>query len=447
MRVSVIGCGHVGLPTCLALAAIGHDVVGIDSDEGVVGALRSGVPTFYEPGLDQSLATALSAGKLTFTSEISGGVAGAEVAFICVGTPPRASGEANLAAVERAAREVAVHARGRVVVVEKSTVPAGTAERMRRTLLATRPDRAARFEVVSNPEFLREGSALKDALEPDRVLVGAESESAFKVMRSLYRPLIESGVRFVETDIRTAELAKHACNAFLALKISYANALARMCELSGADVVAIADVMGADARIGRAFLDAGIGYGGYCLPKDLQAFSRLAGGLGYPFPLLSEIERINLEAVEALVTKVKEAMWNLEDKRIAVFGLSFKPGTDDVRLSPAVSVAERLLDEGAEVVGCDPKALSRARAELPAIRPAADAYEAAAAADCIVVCTDWEEFRGLDMERIKSVMRTPVVVDGRNLFDPTEMTRAGFAYYPTGRPPSLPEWGRARALA
>ena len=256
----------------------------------------------------------------------SDGVPGAEVLFVCVGTPAKASGEANLVAVERAARSVAAHLTPPVAVVEKSTVPAGTAQRLRQVLLRERPDLRDGVDVVSNPEFLREGRAVEDSVRPDRLLVGAPSERGFATMRRLYEPLIRGGTRLIETDIETAELAKHACNAFLALKISYVNALARMCELAGADVTAVAEVMGSDPRIGRAFLDAGLGYGGYCFPKDLQAFERLADHLGYDFPLLREVERINEEAVSAALDKVKEAVWNLEDKRIALLGAVLQTG-------------------------------------------------------------------------------------------------------------------------
>ena len=287
--------------------------------------------------------------------------------------------------------------------------------------------------MVSNPEFLREGQAVEDALHPDRILVGARSPRGFETMRRLFEPLIRDGARLIETDMPTAELAKHACNAFLALKISFANALARLCERAGADVTAVVDVMGSDPRIGRAFLDAGLGYGGFCFPKDLQAFDHLAARLGYDFPLLREVERINAEAVEATFDKVKDALWNLEDKRIALLGLAFKPNTDDVRFSPALALAGRLLDEGATVVGYDPWAGANAKSELPGIEVASTAEDAMRQAHCMVVCTDWDEFRSLDLRRAKALLAHPIVVDGRNLFDPTRLKSEGFVYYGTGR--------------
>jgi len=351
-----------------------------------------------------------------------------------VGTPARSTGEANLIAVEKAVRAVAEHASDGLVLVQKSTVPAGTAARVEQAVRAQGMEATRRIEVVSNPEFLREGRAIEDSLDPDRILVGSASPRALKVMRKVYRPLIEQGCIYIETDVKTAELAKHASNAFLALKISFANALARICERAGADVVDVAGIMGSDPRIGRAFLDAGLGYGGFCFPKDVQAFDRLAARLGYDFPLLREIARINDEAIHAAVDKVKDALWNLEDKRVALLGLSFKPGTDDVRFSPALALARRLLSEGANVVGYDPKASSNAKEEVPALDVAPDAYEAAAGAHCVVLCTDWPEFRTLDLDLLRDTMANPLIVDGRNLFDPEAVDAAGFDYYPTGRP-------------
>jgi UDPglucose 6-dehydrogenase len=437
LKVVVIGTGHVGLVTCATLAALGHEVVGVDSDESKIASLQNGLAPFFEPGLEDLVNEQMKAGRLSFTKEAAQAVPGAEVAFICVGTPARADGEANLIAVEQAARDIARHATSSLVIVEKSTVPAGTANRVRRAILHERSDLASSIHVASNPEFLREGKAVDDSLRPDRILVGAESDFAREKMRQLYEPLLDQDFPFIETDIQTAELAKHACNAFLALKISYVNALARMCERSGADVKAVATVMGSDARIGPQFLQAGLGYGGYCFPKDILAFERLATRLGYSFPLLHEVARINGEAVDATLDKIRDALWNLEDKTVALLGLAFKPDTDDVRLSPALALARRLLDEGANVVGFDPEAQANAKSEIPELGVAPNAYECAQGAHCLVVCTDWDEFRDLDLTRIKEAMSYPVVVDGRNLFDPESMRANGFTYYPTGRPAAV----------
>jgi UDPglucose 6-dehydrogenase len=433
LQVVVLGTGHVGLVTCASLAHIGHNVIAVDSDEEKVTVLQNGAIPFHEPGLKKLVDEGVHSGRLAFSLDGSGPLAEAEIAFICVGTPARADGEANLIAVERVARTVARHATKEMIVVEKSTVPAGTAGRVRRALGDERPELAARLEVVSNPEFLREGKAVMDSLEPNRILVGAESDWAFEIMRALYAPLIERGAPFIETDIHTAELSKHACNAFLALKVSYINAIARLCERSGADVMAVADVMGSDPRIGREFLNAGLGYGGFCFPKDIQAFERLSSRLGYDFGLLHEVARINEEAIDATLEKLRDALWNLEEKRIALLGLSFKPDTDDVRLSPALALAKRLVDEGSVVVGYDPKAGSNAKTEVPELEIASDAYDAARKAHCLVLCTDWEEFKQLDLGRLKDEMVYPVVIDGRNLFDPEKMAAGGFTYYPTGR--------------
>jgi UDPglucose 6-dehydrogenase len=435
MRVAVVGTGHVGLVSCVTFASLGHEVVGTDSDAEKIEALNNGVVPFYEPGVEELLHEGIANGRVSFVDDYERAVPDANVVFICVGTPPRVSGEANLIAVEKAAREVARYAIGRTVLAEKSTVPAGTADRLRRAIKLERPD-TEDLEVVSNPEFLREGKAVQDSLDPDRILVGAESETALITMRELYKPLTDKGIPLIETNIKTAELAKHACNAFLALKISYANALSRLCERAGADVVAVTDVMGRDARIGPQFLRAGLGYGGYCFPKDLVAFERLASQLGYDFGLLNEVAKINDEAIDATAEKVKDALWNLDDKQVALLGLSFKPGTDDVRLSPALTLAKRLLAEGAQVIGYDPEARDGAKAEVPDMEVVDDAYDAVADAHCLVLATEWDEFAHLDLAKLRELMAYPVVVDARNLFDPEEMAQAGFVYYPTGRPRS-----------
>ena len=437
MKVAVIGTGHVGLVTSATLANCGHEVRATDADSQKIALLQQGRAPFREPSLEELVQREMEEGRLSFSTDLSEVMAEAEVAFICVGTPPKPDGDANLLAVESAARAVARHATRDLVVVEKSTVPVGTAGWLRETLTRERPDLS--FEVVSNPEFLREGKAVQDALEPDRILVGADSPGGFEAMQRVYRPWTVKGTLLIETDIATAELAKHACNAFLALKISYINAIAQVAERSNADVVAIADVMGSDPRIGRAFLNAGLGYGGYCFPKDLVAFDRLATRLGVDLPLLREVARINDEAVSATVEKVRTALGNLENKRIALLGLAFKPETDDVRLSPALAVAGGLLSNRATVVGYDPWAADNAKAEIPELEIVSDPYAAANGAHCLVLCTEWDEFRTLDLGRLKELMAYPLVVDGRNVFDPAEMRRAGFTYYPTGRPAIVPE--------
>jgi UDPglucose 6-dehydrogenase len=434
MRIVVIGTGHVGLVTCGSLAAIGHEVTGADSDEEKIATLTTGELPFYEPGLEELIDRTTAEGLLRFTTDATDAIEQAEVVFICVGTPPLPSGEPNLVAMERAAEHAARHAPEGAVIVEKSTVPAGTAERVRRVIARVRPSSAGSVDVASNPEFLREGHAVRDSLEPDRILVGTESEHARSVMRAVYEPLVAKGHRLIETDINTAELAKHACNAFLALKISYANALAGICERAGADVVAVADVMGSDPRIGRSFLDAGLGFGGSCFPKDLQAFERLSARLGYDFRLLSETMRINEDAIAAVVAKIQDELWNVEGKKIALLGLAFKPATDDVREAPALSLARRLIAMGARVTGHDPEAALNAKEEVPELAIAAEPLDAASDADCVVVCTEWPQYRAIDLAALRAVMAYPLVVDGRNIFDREEMRAHGFVYRPTGRP-------------
>jgi UDPglucose 6-dehydrogenase len=443
MKVAVIGVGHVGLVTCATLAHLGHEVAGIDVDADKIALLKSGHVPFYEPRLPELVAEGFEQGRLHFSDDPAEAIPGSEVVFICVGTPADAGGQANLAAVERSATAVARHASGTTVVVEKSTVPAGTAARVRETLRRERPDVA--FHVVSNPEFLREGQAVVDSLEPDRILVGADDAEGLQTMRRLYEPLTDHGHRMIETDVVTAELSKHACNAFLALKISYANALARISELVGADVEAITDVMGTDPRIGPAFLKAGLGYGGYCFPKDVAAFQSFSSKLGYPFPLLSEIARINDEAIDAAVAMVQDLVWNLAHKRVGLLGLSFKPGTDDIRLSPALALARRLIALEAEVVGYDPTAGDEAGRELSSLIVARDPYAAAEGAHVLIVATAWEEFRALDLPRLRERMARPLIVDARNFLDPTEVAAAGFEYHALGRPSVAAGRPRTRA--
>jgi UDPglucose 6-dehydrogenase len=340
-------------------------------------------------------------------------------------------GDRSLTAVEDAAREVARSASDGVVLVVKSTVPPGTTGRIAKVVAQERPELSC--SAVSSPEFLREGHAVQDTLDPDRLVVGADDVHGAQVMNEVYAPLLDRGVMLFRTDPRTAELSKLASNAFLATKVSFANALARVAELADADVDGVTAIMGADPRIGPAFLGAGMGYGGYCLPKDVVTLEKVADRLGYDFGILRETARINEEAVDAVVRKVEEAVWNLEGKTIALLGLAFKQGTDDVRGAPALALAHRLLDEGATVTGFDPMAGEAARRDLPVLQVAPDAYAAAEGAHCVVVCTEWPEFLNLDPERLKAVMAQPAIVDGRNLLDTSAFSTAGFHVWPTGR--------------
>ena len=360
MRVGVIGTGHVGLVTAGAMASIGHDVVGVDNDPVKVDKLQSDFMPFYEPGMEDLIRAQRDTGKLRFSGDLREAIVGSDVVFICVGTPPRDDGSPNLSFVQAAASTVAEHATGPIVVAEKSTVPVSTGQRIRETLALEARSRGngVSYEVVSNPEFLREGTAVIDTLRPDRIVVGADSEAGHEAMRQLYAPLLEQhDCPYVATDVRTAELIKHASNAFLATKISFINAVARICERAGADVETVADAMGHDARIGRAFLNAGLGYGGSCFPKDVRAFVHIADQLGYDFRMLRETERINREAHAWPVQQLRRLLWNLDGRTIAVLGLSFKPQTDDIRDAPALKVIEEFLAEGANIRAHDPAAM------------------------------------------------------------------------------------------
>jgi UDPglucose 6-dehydrogenase len=436
MHIAIVGTGRVGLVTGVALAGLGHDVVGMDASREAIERLQRGRASFFEPGLQELLDDGVAAGRLRFTTSIADALEGADVVFICVGRPVGANGDLSLTSVEAVARDVARHGRDGIVVVVKSTVPPGTCERIERTIRLERP--ALRFHVASSPEFLREGFAIQDTLEPDRIVVGAADDEAFAAVRRVYRTMIDEGCVLIETERRTAELAKLASNAFLATKLSFANAVARVCELTDADMNGVAEVLGADPRIGPSFLRAGIGYGGYCLPKDVDSLRRLAERHGYAFDLLKEVTRVNDDAAAHALAKIEDALWNLEDKRIVLLGLAFKAGTDDVRSAPALVLARALIEGGADVVGCDPMAADAAREVVPRLRTVADPYEAAEGAHCVVICTEWPEFGALDLERLRDAMAYPVMVDGRNLLHPPAVVAAGFHYLGTGRSTNEP---------
>jgi UDPglucose 6-dehydrogenase len=433
MRVAVVGSGRVGVPTAASLARIGHHVVAADVDQARIEALAGGSVPFHEAGLEELVREGLDSGRLRFTSRLAEALDGARAAFVCVGTPPASDDTADLGALDQAIHDMAPMAGDPFTVVIKSTVPVGTADRVAAALSDLRA--GAKVGVVANPEFLREGRAVEDALRPVRIIVGTDDPEGRALLREIYAPLIRIGIPWIETDSRSAEVAKHACNAFLALKVSYVNALARVCEAAGADVRTVTEVMGADERIGPAYLQAGLGFGGYCLPKDVRAFERSAAALGYEFGLLREVDRVNTEAVDAAYAKVSRAVGELAGARVTLLGLSFKPGTDNVTAAPALALARRLLDRGARVAAYDPHAAGAATAVEPRLEVAGDAYEALRGADCAVLCTEWEELLGLDPERMRRAMAVPTVVDGRNALDGELLAKAGFTYLPVGRPP------------
>ena len=449
MRISVIGCGHVGLVTGSCLAEIGHQVICTDSDESKIQTLQAGRLPIYEPHLDAVVAKSRGEGRLAFTADPNEAVGAGDAIFICVGTPPLESGDADLSAIDRVARLIATESRSAKLVIEKSTVPVQTGQQLKRALTVYRRSAGVNFRVASNPEFLREGTAVADFLHPDRIVVGVEEESAELQFREIYRPILERKFNcpvhapqcpsadappFLVTTINSAELIKHASNSFLALKISYANMLADLCERLGANIEEVTQAMGLDPRIGPQFLRPGLGFGGFCLPKDLQAFMRLAQRAGVDFGMLREAERINKERAGYFLEKARRALWVLKDKQVGMLGLAFKANTDDIRFAPAIELIQCLLAEGAHVSAYDPKAMENTRAFFPGVRYAADPYAAAKDADALLVVTEWEDFRALDWERIGGSMARPLVLDGRNLLEPARMRALGFEYHSIGRP-------------
>jgi UDPglucose 6-dehydrogenase len=433
MKLVVVGCGHVGLVTATTFAEIGHEVVGVEVDPDRLARLQHGEAWFHEPGL-ADLLRKHAGSLLTFERDIANALPGADAAFICVNTPPRPDGRASLVYVEQAARSVAEHAPGPLVVVEKSTVPVHTARRIVDVL--QREGRYPEIEVATNPEFLREGSAVRDTLEPDRIVIGTGPGGRGEaVLREVYAPIVDRfGTPVIVTDLETAEIIKHASNSFLSMKISYINAVARLCEKAGADVGVVAQGMGLDPRIGPHHLYAGVGYGGFCFPKDLAAFITQAEELGVDLSFLDHVRRINDEQRALLVEKVVQAVWNLDGKTIAVWGLSFKAGTDDLREAPSLTVIPSLELEGARIRAYDPAAGAEAKAEFPNTEIVSDAASAIEGADALVVLTEWPEFRDADLEAVKAALRRPVVIDGRNLWTVGRMAELGFTYLSFGRP-------------
>jgi UDPglucose 6-dehydrogenase len=431
MDISIIGSGYVGLVTGACFADVGHNVICVDNDLRKVEALQAGKIPIYEPGLEEVVHRNVSAQRLRFTNSTKEGVDNSQIVFIAVPTPQQPDGSVDLSFIEKVARDIAEVLTGYRVIVDKSTVPVKTGEKVRETI--KRYNRhGAEFDVVSNPEFLREGCAVADLMQPDRIVIGAQSEHAVDLMKKVYEPFMAP---ILVTDINSAELIKHAANSFLALKISYINAVSAICEASGADIEKVADGIGMDKRIGRSFLNAGIGYGGSCFPKDIAAFITICDQLGVPFTLLKEVQRINADQKSRFLKAIRETLWVLRDKKIAVWGLAFKPNTDDLRSSVAIDLVADMLKEKAHVTVYDPKAMEKAR-EVEAIAGAkfADsALEAAEGAEALIIATEWSEFANVDLEEVKKKMTTPIVFDGRNLFDPETMAKLGFHYHSIGR--------------
>jgi UDPglucose 6-dehydrogenase len=453
-KIGILGMGHVGLPTALGLADLGWQVLGGDSSSAIIEQLRGGHLPFYEPGIEKLLTKHVGKNFHPLT-DLEQTIREATILFVCVGTPQRENGEADLSQVEAVARTIAQNLNGYKLIVEKSTVPAVTAQWVKRTIVryaknghrngvsasADSPDSNADqlptsldFDVASNPEFLQEGMAVRNIFRPDRIVCGVETERARLILEELYRPL-HSNV--LVTGLSTAELIKHAANSFLAMKISFINMVADLCELVGADVTKVASGIGMDPRIGPQFLSAGIGFGGYCFPKDLRAFIHLAEEYGLDFSLLKEVENINRRRIDIFLKKVRQALWVLQDKTIAVLGLAFKPNTDDIREAPGLKIVNALLAEGARLRLHDPRAIAETKAVLPengeTVVYCEDAYAAAQHAHGLLVLTEWPEYASLDLQRLRDAMDVPVVVDGRNVFDPAAMSKLGFEYLCIGR--------------
>ena len=428
-RIGVIGAGHVGLITAAVFADLGNKVICQDSNQQKIKQLQKGIVQIYEPGLEKLVKKNLKAKRLTFTFNLPKVVDKSLIIFICVGTPPREDGSADLSSVENVARRIAQNMKEYKIIVEKSTVPVETGEWIRRTI-SMHNQRKVEFSIVSNPEFLREGSAIEDTLHPDRIVLGVEDKRAEKIMRALLKPI---KAPIVITNIKTSEMIKHASNSFLATKISFINAVAHVCERVGADVASVAKGMGLDKRIGQSFLNAGCGFGGFCFPKDLEAFIYLAKKAGYDFGLLKEVAKINKEQKQLLVKKVEDLVWIIQGKVIGILGLSFKPNTDDIRFSVSLDVIRMLQKQGARIKAYDPQAMPEAKRQLRDVEFCQDPYRVARNSDCLVIMTEWEEFRKMDLVRIKKLLRQPIIVDGRNIFEPKEMDKLGFIYKSIGR--------------
>jgi len=435
MNICVVGTGYVGLVTGAVFADLGNDVVCVDKDRAKIAALEAGRMPIYEPGLEEMVARNAGDSRLSFTSDLGVGIRHADVIFIAVGTPPKDSGETDLSQVEAVAAEIGRAMDRYKVVVNKSTVPVGTGELVREVITRHQP-RAIEFDVVSNPEFLREGSAIEDTLRPDRIVIGAPTQQVAMTLVELYAPLERP---MIITDLPSAEVIKYASNAFLAAKISFINAISNICEAAGADVSQVMKGMGLDPRIGGAFLQAGLGYGGSCFPKDVDSLIHTAGRFGYDFKLLRSVAEINRERASHLVQSIAKALGPLDDKTIAVLGLAFKPNTDDMREAKSLEVIQLLHAAGVRVRVYDPAAMDNARRLLPASVTFSDSpYEAADGAHAVVLVTEWNEFRYLNLERLRAQLKRPAIFDGRNLWEPERMRRLGFEYHSVGRKPVLP---------
>ena len=433
MHISVIGTGYVGLVTGACFAEFGVNVTCMDTDARRIAMLEKGEVPFYEPGITELVAKAIKESRLTFTTDVAKAVDKALAIFIAVGTPPRPDGSADLSFVEEVGRGIARHMTGYKVIVTKSTVPVGTGEKLREVIRANQSSRY-RFDIVSNPEFLREGSAIEDFMRPNRVVIGADSEQAVAIMKDLYRPLYLLETPFVVTDIPTAEMIKYASNAFLAVKISFINEVATVCERVGADVQIVARGMGLDNRIGSKFLHAGPGFGGSCFPKDLAALVQTGERVGYPLQIAGAAAKVNYEQHLRMVEKIREAAGGLKGKTFGILGLSFKPNTNDMREAPSLTILKEMMKEGAVVKAYDPASMEETTKLLPGLIACKDTYDVADGADGLVIMTEWNQFRNLDFDRLKKSMRHPLLLDLRNVYDSERVVGMGFHHVSVGRP-------------
>ena len=429
MNIAIIGAGYVGLVTGACFAELGNKVICVDNDPEKISLLKKLKMPFYEKGLDKMVKKNVSAGRLVFTDRIDYAVKKSLVIFICVGTPPREGGEADLSYVENVATQIARNMTSYRLIIEKSTVPVETGSWIERTVKISNK-KGIKFDVASNPEFLKEGTAIEDFMHPDRIVIGVETKKAKDILTRLYSPI---KAEIVVTDIKSAELIKHASNSFLATKISFINSIANICEKTGADIEKVSYGMGLDHRINKAFLKSGIGYGGFCFPKDLDAFIHISEKMGYDFSILKAVRKVNEDQKKLFLKKIEKELWIIKDKNIGVLGLAFKPNTDDMRFAPSIDIIDSLTARGARVRAYDPKAMEKAGNFLKGITLCKDAYEVARGSDALLILTEWQEFKDINLSRVKKLLKNPLIIDGRNIFDPAKMHKLGFKYISIGR--------------
>lgn len=429
MNVAIIGAGYVGLVTGACFAELGNRVICVDNDSGKIALLKKLKMPFFEKGLDKIVKKNVSAGRLEFTDNIKEAVEKSLIIFICVGTPSKPGGEADLSYVENVAAQIARHMPSYRLIIEKSTVPVETGNWIEHTIKINNK-KGIKFDVASNPEFLKEGTAIEDFMHPDRIVIGVESKKAKTLLTRLYHPI---KAEIVVTDIKSAELIKHASNSFLATKISFINSVANICEKAGADIEKVSYGIGLDKRIGKAFLKSGIGYGGFCFPKDLDAFIHISGKMGYEFSILKSVKKVNETQKEIFLKKIEKELWIIKDKTIGVLGLAFKPNTDDMRFAPSIDIINSLVLSGARIKAYDPHAMEKAKGFLKGVDFCKDPYETAAESDALLILTEWSEFKTMELKRIKKSLKNPLIIDGRNIFDPAKMRKLGFKYISIGR--------------